>query len=138
MVLVLTQANQVRLANKIGNNEHLLDGLAVYPADSEYHLRINCFYGIWGATISITITPSYHPLGFKSSEVAQGNNAMGQVSDALKLKAVSITKNIALDEHYLLLPASVGEASVYLVFQIPNSPWHFLSEPIIAVQIYFL
>ena len=65
------------------------------------------------------MTPSYHPLGFKSSEVAQGNNAMGQVSDALKLKAMGIIKNIALNEHYLLLLASVG---VYLVFQIPNAP----------------
>ena len=138
MVLVLTQANQVRLANKIGNNEHLLDGLPVYPAESEYHLRNNCFYGIWGATIRVTITPSYHPLGFKSSEVAQGNKAMGQISDALKLKAMSIIKNIALDEHYLLLLASVGEASVYSVFQIPNAPWHFLSEPNIVVKMYFL
>ena len=112
----------MRTANKIGNNEHLLDGLPVYPADSEYHLRINCFYGICGATIRVTITPSYHPLGFKSSKVVQRNNAMGQVSDALKLKAMSIIKNIALNEYYILLLASVGEASVYLVFQIPNAP----------------
>lgn len=43
-----------------------------------------------------------------------------------------MTKNIALDEHYLLLLASVGEASVYSVFQISNALLHFPSEPIIA------
>lgn len=51
---------------------------------------------------------------------------------------MSIIKNIALNEHYLLFLASVGEASIYLVFQIPKALWHFPSEPNIAVQIYFL